>query len=673
MTTVPEPVGTLDVALAHAERLLATQPALAEEQSREILAVAPRHPGATLILASALRETRRATEAIALLQPLVDASPRWAAGWRELGLSLGDAGRGEDAVRALRSAVRLQPALADAWRALGDHLGAMGDTAGADAAYAQHVKASTRDPRLLEPALALAENRVSEAEPLLRAHLKKFPTDVAAIRMLAEVAARLGRYTDARNLLERCLELAPGFHAARHNLATVLHRDNLPRESLAQLDRLLLHDPRSPSYRNLKAAVLARIGEYDQALVLYRQLIAEYPHQSRVWLSYGHALKTEGDVAECIVAYRKAIELEPTFGEAYWSLANLKTFRFEPADLDAMRRHLASDTLNNEDRLHFEFALGKALEDARDFEPSFTHYAEGNRLRKQAVPYESNVLHEQIRRAREMFTREFLAARSGAGCTARDPIFIVSPPRSGSTLLEQILSSHSAVEGTMELPDVIGIVKDLSRGAHRSDLPRYPDVLATLDTSRFRELGERYLEQTRIQRKTSAAFFIDKMPNNWAHVGLIHLMLPNAKIIDARRHPMSCCFSNFKQHFARGQNFTYSLEDLATYYTDYVGLMAHFDAVLPGRVHRVVYERMVDDTEGEIRRLLDYCGLPFEESCLRFYENDRAVRTASSEQVRRPIYREGVEQWHHYEPWLEPLKRALGPVLDAYPAAPAAV
>jgi len=670
MASGSDPVGTLDVALAHAQRLLGSRPELAIDQAREILAAAPSHPGALLVLGSALRQTRRTAAALETLRSLALGQPRWAAVHRELGFALGDAGHGEQAVAALRTAVRLQPAMGDAWRALGDHLNAMGDTQGADAAYANHVRASTRDPRLLEPALALSEGRIAVAEPLLREHLKKYPTDVAAIRMLAEVAARIGRYGDARDLLLRCLELAPGFHAARHNLAVVLHRDNKPRESLEQIDRLLQAEPDSPGFRNLRAAVLARIGEYAEALELYEKLLQQYPSQPKLWLSYGHALKTAGRQADAVSAYRNAWRLEPTFGDACWSLANLKTFRFDPADIAAMRRQVESQALGHDDRLHFHFALGKALEDGKSHADSFEHYAAGNRLRKVAVPYDAGELSDQVRRSRALFTPEFLANRAGRGCPVPDPIFILGLPRSGSTLVEQILSSHPAVEGTMELPDVLGIVKSLGGRQRRDDASRYPEVLADLGLDGLRALGERYLGQTRVQRKTTAPFFIDKMPNNWSHVGLIHLILPNARIIDARRHPLSCCFSNFKQHFARGQNFTYSLDDLGRYYCDYVALMAHFDAALPGRVHRVVYERMVDDTEAEVRRLLDYCGLPFDEACLRFYDSGRAVRTASSEQVRQPIYRDAVDQWRHYEQWLEPLRNALGPVLEAYPEAP---
>jgi tetratricopeptide (TPR) repeat protein len=670
MTVTAEPVGTLQVALDHTARLLASDPSLAIEQAREILQAAPGHPLATLFIGIARRRLGDVPAALEILEPLAQAQPAWAPVHYELGVTLGLAGRGEPAVDALKQAVRLKSDIGDAWRLLGDHLTAMGDTAGADAAYANHVKASTRDPRLLAPAAALCENRIAQAETLLRAHLKRHPTDVAAIRMLAEVAARLGRYDDAEGLLARCLELAPGFTAARHNYAVVLHRQNKTVAALAEIERLLAIEPRNPGFRNLHAALLARIGEFDQAIRAYAEVLADYPGNARMWMSYGHALKTAGRREECIDAYRRAIGLAPGLGESYWSLANLKTFRFTASDCTAMRAQLTRADLTEDDRLHFHFALGKALEDAALYEESFGHYAEGNRLRRERVPYDADETSAHVSRARALFTPAFFAERAGAGSTAPDPIFIVGLPRAGSTLVEQILSCHSRVEGTMELPDVIGIARRLGGRGRKADESNYPEVLATLDADELRALGERYLAQTRIQRRTGAPYFIDKMPNNWAHVGLIHLMLPNAKIIDARRHPMSCCFSGFKQHFARGQHFTYGLEDIGRYYRDYVELMAHFDAVLPGRVHRVIYERMVEDTEGEVRRLLGYCGLEFEDACLRFYENERAVRTASSEQVRSPIYRHAVDQWRHYEPWLGPLKAALGPVVDTYPRAP---
>jgi tetratricopeptide (TPR) repeat protein len=666
-----EPVGTIEVALNHAARLLGRDPKLAADQAGEILKAVPGHPLATLLLGVAHRLGGRTENALAILEPLAHAQSNWATAQYEYALALSAASRSEAAVASLRRAVALQPDMADAWRALGDQLMNTGDAAGADAAYAQHIKASTRDPRLLAPAAALCANEIPHAEALLRAHLKQFPTDVAAIRMFAEVAARLRRFEDAEKLLLRCLELAPSFAAARHNYAMVLFRQNRPLEAMRETEILLSSEPHNPGYRNLQAAVLAKLGDYAQSIEIYTQLLTSHPRHPKIWMSYGHALKTNGREAESIAAYQKSIELLPSLGEAYWSLANLKTLRFTPEQIETMRAQLARPELGDEDRFHLHFALGKALEDAGCYADSFEHYSRGNDIRRAGIRYSAEDTTAHIQRSKALFSAEFFASRRGHGHPSTEPIFIVGLPRAGSTLIEQILASHSQVEGTMELPDIPALARSITQEARaQSADARYPDALARLDAEQCRALGERYLEGTRIQRKRGAPYFIDKLPNNFAHLGLIQLALPNAKIIDARRHPLGCCFSGFKQHFARGQNFTYGLEDIGRYYHDYVELMAHFDAVLPGRVHRVLYESMVSDTETEVRRLLDYCGLPFESACLRFYENERAVRTASSQQVRQPIYREGLDQWRHYEPWLEPLKRALGPVLDAYPGIP---
>ena len=663
MSGYSQSLGSLEVALSHAARLLATQPVLAAEQAVEILKVAPDHPVATLLLAVAHRACGDPNRALERLQELCRKQPRWAAAQYELGTTLGSLGQGDAAMAALHRAVALKPDMPDAWLALADHLTAVGDTERADAAYARHIRSATKDPRLLAPAAALVENRIPEAEALLREHLKHCPTDVAALRMLAEVAARLRRYPDAQALLERCLELAPGFEAARHNYATVLNRQGKAAAALPHVEQLLASDPRNPGYRNLKAAVLANLGDYAGSAAVYAEVLREFPQQPKVWMSYGHSLKTSGRVAEAVEAYRRAIEMGPNLGEAYWSLANLKTYRFSAADVLAMRNALTRNDLTDEDRLHFEFSLGKALEDDASYEESFTHYAKGNGIRRKSHPYSADENSSFVRRSQALFTREFFAERAGCGAQAGDPIFILGLPRAGSTLLEQILASHSLVEGTMELPDIPQIARELAAGNGRGDEGTFFQAVATLTSAELRTLGERYLDGTRVLRKSAAPFFIDKMPNNCLYVGLIHLILPNARIIDARRHPLACCFSCFKQHFARGQNFTYGLEDLGRYYRDYLELMAHFDAVLPGRVHRISYEVMVADTEVEVRRLLAHCGLPFEDGCLRFYENERAVRTASSEQVRQPIFREAVDHWRHYERWLEPLKAALGPVL----------
>ena len=671
MSATQEAKGTLEVALKHTAQLLKTAPALAAEQAHEILKAVPQHPAATMLLGVAQRATGAIDDSRRTLQSIVAAHPNWALAHLELARTLALNEAGELAIAALRHALELKPELPDAWRELGDHLTVIGEVDAADHAYRQHIKHSTRDPRLMEAALALSENHIAIAERLLREHLKQHPTDVAAIRMLAEVAARLGRSGDARSLLERCLELAPGFTAARHNYAVVLHRQNEFAKALEQIERLLQSEPRHPAYRNLRAAALSRIGDYAEAIKAYADVLSEYPNNAKVWMSYGHALKTAGEQQDSIKAYRRSIELAPQLGEVWWSLANLKTFRFGADDIAAMRAQLERTDLTDEDRFHFHFALGKALEDAAAFADSFDHYKRGNSLRRAGIDYSAEANHSFVERSKRLFTAEFFAARQGFGTPAPDPIFIVGLPRSGSTLLEQILASHPLVEGTQELTNIVAIARELSDGPIYDAAGKYPSILQSLDGDRLRRLGERYIAETRVYRKTERPHFIDKLPNNFAHLGLIHLMLPNAKIIDARRHPLGCCFSGFKQHFARGQHFTYGLEDIGRYYRDYVELMAHYDSVLPGRVHRVIYEVLVDDLESEVRQLLDYCGLPFDARCLRFFENDRAVRTASSEQVRRPIYRDAVEHWRNYESWLDPLKQALGPVLSSYPAVPA--
>ena len=670
MTVAAEPTATLDQALEHAWRLLAVDPALAGEQAAEILKSAGNHPLALLVLGASQSACGNAALALTTLEPLAGQQPNWAMAQFELGLALDRANRNDEAAAALRRAIALKPDLPRVWLALADHLARIGDTQGADEAYASHIKFSTRDPDLLAAASALLDNRIPDAEALLRRQLKKAPTDVAALRMLAEVAARLGRDEEAELLLAHCLELAPTFHAARQNYALVLNRGNKPAQALAEIESLLAVEPDNPGYRNLKAVVLCRIGDYQPAIEIYDRILAEYPGHSRIWMSYGHALKTAGLPDRAIAAYRRSIALEPGFGEAYWSLANLKTFRFTNDEVQAMGAQLQRDGLGDEDRLHFEFALGKAMEDEAEYARAFPHYARGNALRRQMVPWGADDNSARLRRSLQLYTPEFFRERVGCGSAAPDPIFIIGMPRAGSTLIEQILSSHPAVEGTMELPEINTLIRSLWQREGASVGVPYQDIVARLDAGALRELGDGYIERTRIHRKSGAPFFIDKMPNNFAHVGLIHLVLPKARILDARRHPLACCFSAFKQQFARGQSFSYDLDDLGRYYRDYVELMAHFDAALPGRIHRVIYENMVADTEVEVRRLLDACGLPFDDRCLRFFENARPVRTASSEQVRQPIYREGVDHWRHFEPWLGPLKESLGTVLDAYPAAP---
>jgi tetratricopeptide (TPR) repeat protein len=648
--------GTLQQALALASRAVLRDPATAAAQAREILRAAPGHPQAEFLLGAAERRLGDLAGAKARLAALAEAQPRSPQVWYELGLAELGLDDGAAAEKALKRALQLKPAWPDAWCVLSDTLLLAGRTAEADAAYAKCIEASVDDPVLMAAAADLVAGRLAPAERALRDHLKGKPQDVAAIRMLAELGTRLGRYADAEALLEQALALAPSFTPARHNLAVVLYRQNRAAEALPHIERLLEVDPADPSYLNLKAACLTLTGDYEGAIGLYEAVLRKHPGQPKAWLSYGHALKTAGRQADSVAAYRRSLALTPSLGEAYWSLANLKTFALAD-DVAAMQGELERPELSDDDRLHLNYALGKAFEDAGDWEASFRHYAQGARIRRGQVDYDAAETTAQLARSKALFTPDFLAERAGQGHPDPAPIFVVGLPRSGSTLVEQILASHSQVEGTMELPDVVFLARRLTEGGPGKRL--YPDAIGGLTADDLRGLGESYIERTRIQRKLGRRFFIDKMPNNFLHAGLISLILPNAKIIDTRRDGMATGFSAFKQHFARGQNWSYDLAEIGRFYRDYVALMAHFDAIAPGRVHRVNYEAMVDDTEGEVRRVLAYCGLPFEAECLDFHRNSRPVRTASSEQVRRPIFREGIDQWRHYEPWLTPLKDAL--------------
>ncbi len=644
----------LQTALIHTQTLLPTRPDLARQQAEAILQSVPAHPIALTLLATAHRLLGHPEHAATILAPLAQSQPRAPAVHLEWALTQADLGQPDAAIASLQHALHLNPNLAQAWRALADLHTLAGRQTEADAAYAQHIRAGVHDPALREAALALCDNDIPRTEHLLRAHLAQHPSDIAAIRMLAEAGIRLGRYEDAENLLAQCLELAPSFHAARANYALALFRQAKGEQALGQIEQLLARDPRDITLRNLLAACLALVGEHDRSIATYEAVLQAAPNQPKIWLSFGHILKTAGHAARAREAYRTSLRLAPTLGEAWWSLANMKSDPFSPADIAAIRTHLTDPAITADDRLHLHYALGFALEQTSLYQQSFEHYTQGAALRRTQIAYSADRTHAHMQRARALLTREFFAAREGWGHNDPAPIFIVGLPRSGSTLIEQILSSHPAIEGTMELPDIVAIARELGHHAERDT-----NILATLDATNAKTLGLRYIENTRIHRKRNRPHFIDKMPNNFVHTGLIALILPNAKIIDARRHPMAACFSAYKQHFARGQHFSYNLTDLARYYADYTALMAHFDQALPNRIHRVAYETMVENTEAETRRLLAYLGLDYDPACLRFHENPRAVRTASSEQVRRPIYKEGVEHWRNYEPWLSELERGL--------------
>ncbi|MHB8475076.1 MAG: sulfotransferase [Steroidobacteraceae bacterium] len=649
-----------------ASMLLESDPAAAARQASDILASSPGHEEANLLFATACRRLGDAATATGVLESLTKAHPGSAVLQLELGRAYAANGCGAEALAAFQRAVDLDASLADGWRELAARHFLAGETRLGDLAYLHYGRLAPLPPGLTDALVARSADRLDAAEAMARRHLEHAPRDAAALRLLADLAAQRGDTAQAERILSECLEVAPGDAAARHELARLLCRQERVAEVLPLIERLLAADPLNSGYRSLKAQTLRLIGRSSEAIALMEAVVAEFPDDAQAWLIFGNVLREVGEQARAIQAFRRSLAARPEYGEAYWALANLKTFRFTAADEESMQAQLARSPSSGSSRVHLEFALGKALEDAGEFAASFDHYSHGAALKRATMTYDPEATTEYVRRSKGAYTADFFVARAHFGLERTDPIFIVGLPRSGSTLLEQILASHPQIEGTRELPDVPAIVMELfSRAAPGS--VEYPESVASLENGEIEAIAARYLAGTDMRRLLKLPRFVDKMLGNFSHVGLIHLMFPRAAIIDTRRHPLACGFSCYKQLFAQAMNFSYDLGEMGRYYRDYADLMAHFDAVLPGRVHRVHYEQLVADSEGEVRRLLDYCGLPFERQCLQFYENRRAVQTISSEQVRRPIYSDAVDQWRHYEQWLGPLKEALGDLVERYP------
>jgi len=634
-----------------AKRQFAQALALADSLLKQV----PENRDVLYLIAVNQRYTGRIQDALATLAQFETLHPDYGRLFQERGHCYRGLGDNEAAIKAYQHAVNLNPSLPASWKALVALYRAAGRNA--EANNAANVAATLdRLPVAVVTANSLfAEGSAQAAEQVIRPFLLENPQHVEGMRLLARIGMHMGVLDDAEFLLQNVLELSPDYHAARHNYAEVLADRHKHLEALEQIRKLLAVEPRNPVFRALEGNALVGLGRNDEALEKFFALREETPSNPTLHLAIAHALKTVGRQTEAIESYRRAAEVRPSFGDAYWSLANLKTYRFPDEEIAAMRRAESDPSTPVVDRYHLDFALGKALEDRGEYQQSFHFYSQGNALKKAETRYDRASFERNARRQTEVCTRQFFTTHEGWGCPAPDPIFIVGLPRAGSTLLEQILASHSAVEGTKELAEIPRLVHVLS-GRESTE---YPDVLATLTPGQCRQFGEQFIAETRIYRTSGRPFFIDKMPNNFRHVGLIHLILPNAKIIDARREPMACCFSNFKQLFANGQEFTYSLEDIGHYYRTYVELMQHWDEALPGKVLRMQHEVVVDDLEGSVRRLLEFCGLPFEAACLEFWKTERHVRTASSEQVRRPIFKEGLDQWRHFEPWLGPLQEAL--------------
>jgi tetratricopeptide (TPR) repeat protein len=613
------------------------------------------------LLAVSQRYLGRIADALATSAQFEALHPDYGRLFQERGHCLRTVGETKAAIAAYEHAVALNQTLAASWNALTDLYGALGDTKQAELAAANARRLVNLPPAVVSATNVLSEGDIYGAEDMVRRHLLTHPDDIEAMRLLARIGVRLEIFDDAEFLLESVLVFQADYHAARFEYAGVLIQRHKFALARVQAERLLALDPDNRDYCIALANAWVGLGRHEEALQIYQKLASKSPLAADLHLSIGHALKTLGRQAAAIEAYRQAAAVHPSFGDAYWSLANLKTYRFTDEEIARMRLHEAGADTAAVDHYHLCFALGKALEDRSEFAESFAYYERGNALKKRDSRHQAATIERNAEQQVAVCTAHFFASRRGVGCRRPDPIFIVGLPRAGSTLLEQILASHSSVEGTMELAEIPRLALHLSGREGSDSRPRYPEILAELSDDQLRQFGEKYLEETAVFRSGKPRF-IDKMPNNFRHIGLIHLILPNAKIIDARRDAMACCFSNFKQLFASGQEFTYSVDDIARYYRTYVRLMDHWNAVLPGKVLRVQFEDVVDNLETNVRRMHEFCGLDFEPACLEYYKTERSVRTASSEQVRRPIFKDGVDQWRNFEPWLGDLKAALGPL-----------
>jgi tetratricopeptide (TPR) repeat protein len=637
------------------DRRFAESVKAAEALAREV----PQNRDVLYLMAMGQRQLGKTSEALVTLGLLQQYHPAFSRLYQERGHCYVALKQAPRAIEAFLQAVNINPALPASWNLL-EGLYRMTGQADNAAMAAAHVATLRKvPPEVLTATGLFSDGDVAAAEIMVRAYLLEHGNNVEAMRLLARIGIERDVLDDAELLLEAVLVLEPDYRAARLDYARALMERHKYLRAREELETLLKLEPLNRHYKTLYTSTIVGLGEHEKAVTLYRELLADAAQPADLHLSIAHSFKALGRQQESIESYRDAAIARPGFGDAYWSLANLKTYRFIDTEIAGMRAQESSAEVAPVDRYHLCFALGKALEDRAQYAESWSYYERGNALKRAESRYRPEILETNTRKQIEVCTREFFANRVGFGASAADPIFILGLPRAGSTLLEQILASHSQVEGTQELADIPRIVLSLQDRVPDLDNPRYPGILAEMGAEEFLRLGEKYLADTRIYR-AGKPYFIDKMPNNFRHIGLIHLMLPNAKIIDARREPMACCFGNLKQLFANGQEFTYSMEDIARYYRTYLDLMAHWNVALPGKVLQVAHEAVVDDLEGNVRRILDFCGLAFEPACLEFHKTTRSVRTASSEQVRQPIFREGLDQWKHYEPWLRPLKDWLG-------------
>jgi len=639
----------------------------------EVLSAEVENFEAKYTLAVLNRAEGQIDQAKALLKALVEEKPDFGRGFQELGLCELALKQEPAAISAFEQAVEVDGSLIESWKFLATAYRRKGDSRAEQAAMQVEFLASL--PQELRTVISyLAANRLGDAERLCRYFMQQNKTHVEGMRLMAEIATRTGVFDDAEFLLETVMELAPDHIEAEIQLAHVLLRRQRFHKAHKRV-KAIYERNKNPSsqVQALYASVCFGVGENNEAIKTYQEMIRVSPNDPQLRVSLAHIYNATGESPKAVDLFKQAYGLKPDFGDAFWSLANTKSYRFTEEELAAMTDRVNAPSTPQIDKTQMHFALGKAYEDSKDYDTAFSHYQAGNTLKRETSNHSKEQLDIRISTQLDVCTAELFERLKGVGHDAPDPIFILGLPRAGSTLLEQILASHSKVDGTMELHDILDLAKRLRGRDKASDpSPRYPRILGELPSERFAQFGQQFIEDTRAYRG-SAPYFIDKMPNNFFHIGLIKLILPNAKVIDARRHPMACCFSGYKQLFGEGQEFSYGLEEIGNYYRQYVDLMNHWDEVLPGFVLRVQHEDVIADLEGQVRRILDFCGLEFEESCVEFHKTKRTVRTPSAEQVRQPINKSGVDQWCNFESHLDPLKHALGPeILEAYGITPPA-
>ncbi len=653
--------------LLHQAKLQLREGQLTDAQGTlaNLLAEHPQHRDGLYYLAVCQRKSGDTTAAMNTLEQLKLVHPEYGRAWQEQGHNFRALKQEQNAAQAFSQAVVLNPALLASWQALVKHHEGIGQRDKATEAMTYVRWLSGLPPQLQTVASLIHEDKLFMAEKICRHFLQTQPQHVEAMRLLAELGNKLQILDDAEFLLESCVEFYPDYHRARLDYVHVLHKRQKFQKSLEQAIVLNEQAPDNLGYEITLANEYQAAGNFPEALIIYDRVLAQKPDLHTVHSAKGHALKTIARTDDAVNAYRAAYKSKPDFGDAYWSLANLKTYEFSDGELEQMRDQEQTTSTGSVDRIHLCFALGKAMEDRGQFAESFAYYDKGNTLKQADSGYRAERTEAELEKQKSLFDRDFFSQRFGMGCSSAAPIFVVGLPRAGSTLLEQILASHAQVDGTMELSNIIGLANRLNGRRSAEKGAAYPRILGELKAEQFEQFGEDFIKDTQFHR-SGGTFFVDKMPNNFRHIPLIHLILPNAKIIDARRHPMACCFSGFKQLFAEGQEFTYGQENVGRYYKAYVDAMSHWETALPGRILKVQHEDVVADLETQVRRILDYCELPFESACVNFHETERAVRTPSSEQVRQPIYQSGMDQWTHYADFLGPLEKALGSALENY-------